>query len=665
MTTYGYLGPPGTFTEMAVLQYCRQNDEMIPFATIREVVQKIKSGDIDRGIIPLENSLEGSVNLSMDLLFKESALNIIGEIIIPIEHFLLAPAGTKLEDIKEIYSHPQAIAQSGDFIYRYLPEVKINYTESTAGAAEVVGGTENKAMIGSKRITQLYDLNVLAKNIEGDLDNYTRFIVIAGKKEEIEFPEDLSNDSFKTSLICTPEVNRAGVLHEILGEFANRNIDLTRIESRPTKKRLGEYLFFIDLEGRQKHPDLQEALTGVEKKSGFFKILGSYPRGKITRKGENNMLTQKPNQENNNQGWKKLVREEIGKIKPYVPGKPIAEVKEEYNLDHVIKMASNENPLETSPMVLEALQDEMERLSLYPDGATRTLRRDLAKELNVGEDMLTFGNGSDGLLKVIAETFLDSSKQVIISYPSFVEYKFVSQLMGSQLIRVWMRYYHQNMEGIIDAVTPDTKMIFLANPDNPTGTIFRKKDLNYLLENLPDDVLLILDEAYHEYVRAQDYPDGIEYVKAGYPVIVLRTFSKAYGLAGLRLGYAVSCPQIQELLMTARDPFNVNRMAERAGKTALADKDFLKRTMEVNENGKKYLYSEFDRLGLSYVPTEANFILVNVNTDSMNLFKELLEEGIIIRPGNPLGYPNHIRVTIGLPEENEAFIEALERKLSD
>ena len=364
-----------------------------------------------------------------------------------------------------------------------------------------------------------------------------------------------------------------------------------------------------------------------------------------------------------NESWKTMVREEISKIKPYIPGKPIKEVKEELNLDQVIKLASNENPLGVSQKVKEVINQESNNLNLYPDGATRTLVRKLGQKHDIDENMLMCGNGSDGIIKVIGETFLNQDRQVVITYPSFVEYRFIAQLMGSQLIRVWMRNYEHNIEGIVDACTQDTDMIFLANPDNPTGSIFTKEELDYLFDNIPDDVIVILDEAYHEFVQDENYPDGIEYVKKGYPVIVLRTFSKAYSLAGLRLGYAIAQPEIIELLMKARDPFNVNRLAEEAGKAALADTEFLEKAINNNEKGKEYLYKEFDRLGLNYVPTSANFILVNVEMNSMELFENLLEKGVIIRPGKPLGYPGHIRVTVGLPEENEIFIKALEEEL--
>lgn len=272
----GYLGPRGTFSEMAVLNYEKFCDKIIPYKTIREVVENVRQNNIERGIIPLENSQEGSVNISLDLLLDKSDLKIIDEVIIPIEHFLLAEPDTVLDDIEEIYSHPQALAQSGDFVYEHLPDVELKYTDSTASAAQKIRGRENSAMIGSRRISEIYPLEILAENIEGELKNQTRFVVLARECAAEDVNKYKPHKKYKTSIICAPEVNRPGVLHEILSAFAERNIDLTRIESRPTKKKLGEYLFYIDLAGHQEQCILKNALIEVKNKCGLFKILGSY-----------------------------------------------------------------------------------------------------------------------------------------------------------------------------------------------------------------------------------------------------------------------------------------------------------------------------------------------------------------------------------------------------
>lgn len=275
----GYLGPPGTFSQEAGLKYFGKEQNLIPLKSINQIVDQLKATRIDVGIIPVENSLEGSVNLSMDLLFKESCLEIIGEVIVPIRHFLLAPSGVKIDDIKQLFSHSQAIGQANLFINKHLPEVKISFTESTALAAELIQGSKDKAMIGSKRVSSIYDLDILAEDIQDYYHNYTRFLIITNKHNDISHPT--SADEYKTSIICAPSVNQAGVLYDILGEFAREKINLTRVESRPTKKQLGEYLFYIDFEGHRDDPGVIRALTGVRQKCGVFKILGSYVKAKI------------------------------------------------------------------------------------------------------------------------------------------------------------------------------------------------------------------------------------------------------------------------------------------------------------------------------------------------------------------------------------------------
>lgn len=273
--TLGYLGPPGTFSEQAALDYWSERKNIIPFKSIKLILEGIKKEYIQAGIIPIENSLEGSVTISMDLLFEQSILEIVDEYVLPVRHFLLASPGVKINNITELFSHIQAIRQSGIYIEKYLSDVKINYTTSTAFAAKQVQGKLNRAMIGSNRISSLYGLHILARDIQDHVKNYTRFLIIAKKngKRILSKP----GKQYKTSVICTPKINRSGVLYEILGEFAKENINLTRIESRPTKKQLGEYLFYIDLEGSVESQRVRRALNHIKLKSGFFKILGSYP----------------------------------------------------------------------------------------------------------------------------------------------------------------------------------------------------------------------------------------------------------------------------------------------------------------------------------------------------------------------------------------------------
>lgn len=280
---YGYLGPRGTFSEDAALKYCSDEEKIIPLHSFSAILEKLQTGEISRGIIPIENSLEGAVNLCMDLLYSCSYPVVVDEIILPVKQYLMAPAGTELRDIKEIYSISQVIGQSSSFINEYLSEAEIHYTASSAQAAEIIKGHNCKAIIGSKRISELYNLDILREEIQDMSNNYTRFFVIANKLDiKDEFPD--MNKEYKTSIICAPEVNEAGVLYSLLAEFRRENINLTRIESRPSKRQLGEYIFYIDFEGHQKNRHVRVALEGVEKKSVFFKILGSYVKGEIDSK---------------------------------------------------------------------------------------------------------------------------------------------------------------------------------------------------------------------------------------------------------------------------------------------------------------------------------------------------------------------------------------------
>lgn len=277
---FGYLGPVGTFSEQAALQYFDDEDKLFPLRSFNEIFEKLQTGEIIRGVIPIENSLEGAVKLCMDLLYSSSYVVVVDEIILPVKHYLMASPGTKIDDIDEIYSISQIIGQTNTFVTQNLSDAAVSYAGSSAQAAEIIKGKSGKAMIGSKRISNLYGLEILAEEIQDMTNNYTRFFVIANKLDvKDEFPD--MDKEYKTSIICAPEVNEAGVLYRILAEFKREDINLTRIESRPTKRQLGEYIFYIDLEGHQKNRHVRVALEGIEKKSIFFKILGSYVKGEI------------------------------------------------------------------------------------------------------------------------------------------------------------------------------------------------------------------------------------------------------------------------------------------------------------------------------------------------------------------------------------------------
>lgn len=277
---YGYLGPRGTFSEEAAMLYCNEEDELVPLPSFNEIFESLKTGEITKGVIPVENSLEGSVNLCMDLLYTSSFVEVVGEIVLPVKQYLMAPRGMKIRDIEELYSISQVIGQSSNYINEYLPDAEIYYTASSAQAAEFVKEEEGRALIGSRRLSELYDLEILAEEIQDGSNNYTRFFVIANQLDvENGFPE--LDKEYKTSIICAPIVNKAGVLYSILGDFKREEINLTRIESRPSKRQLGEYIFYIDMEGHQKNRHVRIALEGVKQKSSFFRILGSYVRGDL------------------------------------------------------------------------------------------------------------------------------------------------------------------------------------------------------------------------------------------------------------------------------------------------------------------------------------------------------------------------------------------------
>lgn len=279
---YGYLGPPGTFSEQAISIYCKKNGgETTDYSSIRDIVGALKNDQVDLGLLPLENSLEGSVNLSLDLLYQHTELKLYKEIVLPISHYLLALAGVNKEDIKKIYSHPQAIAQSGDYLAKKFKDAKIIYTDSTAAAAKRAVESKDRAAVGSIRLAEIYDLEIIAKNLQGDLPNSTRFVLAAKKDKDFSESSHLGKSAesdFKTSIICAPEVNEAGILYKMLEKFAEEDIDLTRIESRPSRQQLGEYIFYIDLKGCINDQNLSSALAKVENMSSYFRLLGSYTK---------------------------------------------------------------------------------------------------------------------------------------------------------------------------------------------------------------------------------------------------------------------------------------------------------------------------------------------------------------------------------------------------
>ncbi len=360
-----------------------------------------------------------------------------------------------------------------------------------------------------------------------------------------------------------------------------------------------------------------------------------------------------------------IARQNIFDIKPYIPGKPIEEVERELGITNIIKMASNENPFGPSPRAIEAMKEALPKVSLYPDGNCFYLREALAGKIGVEMDNIIVGNGSDEILKLIAETFLNPGDEVIIARPSFSEYEFVGKIMAANCVFVPLKDFTHDLEAMGEAVTKKTKIIFICNPNNPTGTIVTKEEMEDFLKKLDPRILVVFDEAYYEYVDHEDYPETLEYVGEEQNVITLRTFSKIYGIAGQRIGYGVAKPRVISALNRVREPFNVNMLAQVGALAALKDEDHVKRSLEGNREGKEYLYRWFDERGLFYVPTQSNFIFLQVGVDSQELFQKMLQEGVIVRTGDIFGHPDYIRVTIGTMEENKRFTSTLEKVLKD
>ena len=361
---------------------------------------------------------------------------------------------------------------------------------------------------------------------------------------------------------------------------------------------------------------------------------------------------------------KEPVRPGIGNIKPYIPGKPAEEVERDLRITGVIKLASNENPLGPSPKALDAVNKYSKDISVYPDQQCFELNRIIAERLNMPSESIAIGNGSDELMLLAALAYISAGDEVVISLNTFSTYEMVSHLMDASIVRVNLKNYTYDLSAMANAAGEKTKLIFVCNPNNPTGTMNTKKEMDEFISKVSPNTIVVIDEAYGDYVASKDYPDSIKYVKENKNVIVLRTFSKIYGLAGLRVGYAVSRPEIIKFLNLVRLPFSVNRLGQIAAIAALSDLDHLVKSKKNNEEGKAFLYRELDKLGLSYLKTEANFIFINLNSDADEMFMQLMRRGVIIRPLSSFGMPGAIRVTIGTPEQNAKFIRALTEALN-
>jgi len=354
-----------------------------------------------------------------------------------------------------------------------------------------------------------------------------------------------------------------------------------------------------------------------------------------------------------------LVNPHIRELSPYVPGKPIEELERELGITDSVKLASNENPLGPSPKALAAIAEAIGEVFRYPDGACFSLRAALSKHLGVAENQLVFGCGADEVLELLAKTFLRTGDEVVYGWPSFAMYPIVAKGMGAIPVQVPLDDdFTFDLDAILAAITDRTRIVMLCNPNNPTGTSFGRDAFEAFVAKLPDDVVLAIDEAYFEFVRRDDFPDSLALTHTRPGTLVIRTFSKIYGLAGLRIGYGIADAETASFLERARHPFNVNRLAEVAALAALDDDEHVARTREVNDVGARFLTESLEGLGCRVWPTDANYLLVEIGPES---YDALLREGVIVRPMAGFGLPNHLRVSIGTASENERLVKALGR----
>ncbi len=363
----------------------------------------------------------------------------------------------------------------------------------------------------------------------------------------------------------------------------------------------------------------------------------------------------------------KLVRKEILNFQPYIPGKPIEELRRELKIKgEIIKLASNENPVGPSSEVIRVIKNSAKNVHIYPDGSCFNLRKLLAKKHEVNQQEIIIGSGTDELIELIGKTFFNPDDEIIVSEHAFIRYKMAAELMGSKVISVPMKNFKHDLNKMAKSVTSKTKAIFIANPNNPTGTYNTKQEVEDFLNLLityRSSLITIFDEAYYEYARVErDYPETINFYRKYKNIIILRTFSKIHCLAGLRIGYAIANPEIIDYLDRVRPPFNVNSIAQIAAEITLKDTKNIKESLKIVEEGKKYLYSELKKIGVKFIPSATNFILIDVSPyKGYDVFQSLLKLGIIVRAMDEYEFPNHIRVTIGKPYENKKFIEGLRK----
>lgn len=356
-----------------------------------------------------------------------------------------------------------------------------------------------------------------------------------------------------------------------------------------------------------------------------------------------------------------MTPEGIRELVPYKPGKPIEDVERELGITGSLKIASNENPIGPSPMAVEAIKKALGNLHRYPDGNATLLKDKLAKSLGVKPSNLIIGNGSNEILELALRTYLKPGGSVVFSEHAFVVYQLVTKAAGGRGIAVPMNGFTHDLNAMAKAIQKDTSLVFVANPNNPTGTMNTASEVEALIDALPENCMLVLDEAYKEYVEDASYPESLKYIDRR--VLVARTFSKLHGLAGLRVGYGVADENVVDYMNRVRQPFNVNMLGQIAATAAIDDVAHQQNARRINREGMNYILGELKKMELAWVPSVANFVLINVERDSNEVFQAMLRKGVIVRPMAEYKYPTHIRVTIARAEENERFIRSLKEVL--
>lgn len=357
-----------------------------------------------------------------------------------------------------------------------------------------------------------------------------------------------------------------------------------------------------------------------------------------------------------------LARWKLRSVKPYVPGKPIEEVARELGIvTEIYKLASNENPLGASPKAISAIKKAAESMYLYPDDSFYALKKKISTKFKVDEKQILFGNGSVEIMLQLALAFVNPGETIIAPKYSFIMYKVVGNIMGANVIEPPIhKDGYIDLDNILDVMPQDTKIIFIANPNNPTGNMIPLEKIEQFMKKVTKDVIIVFDEAYYEYASYySDFPDTINYIKEGHNVVILRTFSKIYGLAGLRIGYGFTTPEIYETVQRVRLPFNLNRMAQVAAIAALDDDEHVKKSLKTTKEGIEYLVSEFKRLGLKFVPSFTNFIMVKFGDKTKTVYETLLKKGVVVRSLIPYEINDYLRISIGSMEENEKLISIL------